>query len=73
MAMVVQAREASPRTPLLIGGGVGVETVTKALGVADAVIVSTALKRVSDWDQAGLSSGWDDAKVMAFLRAAGRT
>jgi predicted TIM-barrel enzyme len=73
MSMVAKVRKASPQIPLLIGGGVGAETVARVLGVVDAVMVSTALKRVADWRQAGLQSDWDAAKVKAFLRAAGRT
>ncbi len=72
MAMVAQVREANLRVPLLIGGGVGPETVAEALAVADAVIVSTALKQVSEWGEAGLSSDWDAAKVRALVAAAGK-
>jgi membrane complex biogenesis BtpA family protein len=71
-AMVRQVREANLPVPLLIGGGVGLETVAEALGVADAVIVSTALKQVSGWNQEGLDSHWDATKISALTAAARR-
>jgi membrane complex biogenesis BtpA family protein len=70
MAMVAQVREANLSVPLLIGGGVSQETVAEALRVADGVVVSTALKRISGWNQVALSSDWDAAKVGAFVAAA---
>jgi membrane complex biogenesis BtpA family protein len=69
IALVAQVREANLPVPLLIGGGVGAETVVKAFGVADAVIVSTAIKQVANWSQGALSSDWDAAKVGALVAA----
>jgi membrane complex biogenesis BtpA family protein len=70
LAMVAQVREADLSVPLLIGGGVGPERVADALTVADAVIVSSALKRIKGWSKAALFSDWDPAKVRAFVEAA---
>ncbi|MGC8787933.1 MAG: BtpA/SgcQ family protein, partial [Anaerolineae bacterium] len=56
--------------PLFIGGGVTAENIAQALQVADGVIVSTALKRVSDWSAAAIGSDWDAEKVRAFMSAA---
>jgi len=69
-ALVNQVRQAGVSAPLLIGGGVGAETVAQALDVADAVIVSTALKRDGSWTQAALASDWDTAKIETLVAAA---
>jgi hypothetical protein len=70
LRMVSEVRGAEQGVPLIAGGGVTVETVARALGTADAVIVSTALKRVASWSPAGLESDWDPQQVRAFVLAA---
>lgn len=68
--MLVQARSAQPSVPLIIGGGVTAENVAEALQLADAIIVSTALKETSSWTADALDSDWDPHKVRAFVAAA---
>lgn len=58
-------REALPRGFLLAGSGVRAETVAEVLGLADAVIVGTALKRGSR-----TAAPVDPARVLRFTRAA---
>lgn len=72
LEMVSQVREASIGVPLLIGGGVGPETMAEALQVADAVIVSSALKQTPGWHAAALSSDWDRGKVRALVTEASK-
>jgi membrane complex biogenesis BtpA family protein len=67
--MVSQVQEATLGVPLWIGGGVTAENVAEALAVADGVIVSTALKRVSSWVAEALESDWDADKVRALVAA----
>ncbi|MFI5402336.1 MAG: BtpA/SgcQ family protein [Planctomycetota bacterium] len=58
-------REALPRAFLLAGSGVREQTVAEILGVADAVIVGTALKRGGR-----TLAPVDPARVLRFTRAA---
>jgi membrane complex biogenesis BtpA family protein len=67
--MVGQVQQAALGVPLWIGGGVAAENVAQALAVADGVIVSTALKRVSSWAADALASDWDVDKVRALVAA----
>jgi membrane complex biogenesis BtpA family protein len=67
--MVGQVQQAALGVPLWIGGGVTAENVAQALAVADGVIVSTALKRVSSWAADALDSDWDVDKVRALVAA----
>ena len=67
--MAGEVQQAALGVPLCIGGGVTAENVAEALAVADAVIVSTALKRVSSWAADALDSDWDVDKVRAFVAA----
>jgi membrane complex biogenesis BtpA family protein len=67
--MVGQVQQAALGVPLWIGGGVVAENVAQALAVADGVIVSTALKRVSSWAADALDSDWDVDKVRALVAA----
>jgi hypothetical protein len=67
LALATQVREAGVSVPLLIGGGLDAETEAEALGVADAVIVSTALKQVSGWEHIALPTDWDVTKVKTLV------
>lgn len=58
-------RKALPRAFLLAGSGVRAETVKEVLGIADAVIVGTALKRGGR-----TTAPVDPARVRRFTRAA---
>ncbi len=60
-------REAVPHVFLLAGSGVRAETVARILGIADAVIVGTALKRGGR-----TAAPVDRARVLRFTRAARR-
>jgi len=71
LEMISEVRRSKLPIPLLIGGGVGVENVAEALRTADGLIVSTALKKISEWSAQALWSDWDVDKVKAFLNAAG--
>jgi membrane complex biogenesis BtpA family protein len=68
--MVEDVRHVNLGVPLSIGGGVRAQNVAQALRLADAVIVSTALKRISSWTVDALGSDWDPDKVRAFVEAA---
>lgn len=70
ITMVEEVRHAKLGVPLFIGGGVSAENVAQALRVADGIIVSTALKRISDWSAEAIGSDWDADKVKAFMSAA---
>lgn len=70
MTMIDEVRHAGLGVPLLLGGGVTAGNVAQALQVADGVIVSTALKRVSDWSADAIGSDWDVDKMRAFTSAA---
>lgn len=67
--MVRQVQKAALGVPLWMGGGVTADNVVQALAVADGVIVSTALKRISSWAANALDSDWDQDKVRAFVAA----
>jgi membrane complex biogenesis BtpA family protein len=67
--MVREVQQAALGVPLWIGGGVTAENVAEALALADGVIVSTALKRVSTWDADGLASDWDADKIRTLVAA----
>jgi membrane complex biogenesis BtpA family protein len=69
IAMVDEVQRANLGVPLFIGGGVTAENVAQALQVADGVIVSTALKRISAWSADAIGSDWDVDKVRAFVSA----
>ena len=70
-SMLAQAKTSGLEVPLIIGGGVSVATASLAFQSADAVIVSTALKRNADWTPEALESDWDSQLVRAFVAAAG--
>lgn len=67
--MVHQVQQMALGVPLLIGGGITAENVAAALTVADGVIVSTALKRVSSWAADALDSDWDVGKLRTLVAA----
>lgn len=69
--MVTEVAKAGLGVPLIIGGGVSTTTVARALELVDAVIVSTALKKIPSWSAEGLESDWDPEQVRAFVAAAG--
>jgi membrane complex biogenesis BtpA family protein len=62
---VRRLRATLPRAPVLVGSGVGIETVGDVLAVADGAIVGTALTREN---RAG--SGIDPARVSGLVEAA---
>jgi hypothetical protein len=70
LARVHAARAAGVRRPILIGGGIDAGNVRGALGVADGVVVSTALMRrgagrdeIRRWDPALCRQLMDAARV----------
>jgi membrane complex biogenesis BtpA family protein len=67
--MVREVQQAALGVPLWMGGGVTAENVAEALALADGIIVSTALKRISTWDAGALASNWDEDKVRALVAA----
>lgn len=69
--MLAEVNQSNLGVPLIIGGGVTTSTVADALALADAVIVSTALKKIPSWSAEALESDWDPEQVRAFVAAAG--
>jgi predicted TIM-barrel enzyme len=68
LARVHAARAAGVRRPILIGGGIDAGNVRAALGVADGVVVSTALmRRGAGRDE---TKRWDPALCRQFMDAA---
>ena len=67
--MLDEVRGAKVKVPLLLGGGATPDNIAQALEHADGVIVSTALKPVSEWSHAGLASDWDEDRCMALMDA----
>lgn len=61
-------RNAGVRKPLLLGGGADITNVAEVFGLADGVIVSTALKR-KDTSPNDLVQ-WDLERVQRFMEAA---
>jgi len=67
LKMLDEVRSAKVGVPLLLGGSANPENVAQALESADGVIVSTALKPVSEWSHSGLASDWDADRCMALM------
>ncbi|MGH9175550.1 MAG: BtpA/SgcQ family protein, partial [Vicinamibacterales bacterium] len=62
MAHIEEAKAAVPTTPVLVNTGVRIETVARALAIADGVIVGTGLKRDgSTWNPV------DPDRVLRFM------
>ena len=61
---VRRVKQAVPDRPIWIGSGVTAETVTECLGVADATIVGSSLKRGGK-----ATAGLDPQRVRAFMKA----
>ena len=70
LSMVQQVQAINVEAPLIVGGGVSGATVSSVLRMADAVIVSTSLKKVPSWSPEALESDWDPEQVRAFVAAA---
>jgi predicted TIM-barrel enzyme len=68
LARVVAARQAGVQAPIVIGGGITEQNVGSALDCADAVVVSTALRR----EGAALDDMrlWDRDKILRLMEAA---
>jgi predicted TIM-barrel enzyme len=70
IARVGAARAAGVKRPILIGAGVTADNVATALDAADAVVVSTSLRRDgAAYDDFNL---WDKNKVLRLMEAAQR-
>lgn len=70
LEMLEQVRAAELGAPLFLGGGANAGNISRALEVADGVIVSSALKATSGWSRAALASEWSEDKIKAFVAAA---
>jgi len=69
LQMLDEVRGAKVNVPLLLGGSANPENIAQALEHADGVIISTALKPVSEWSHAGLASDWDEGRCKALMDA----
>lgn len=65
---IARAGKAGIKTPTVIGGGVTAANVTRALGAADMVVVSSSLLRDGAAEDA--LDRWDPARIRNFMEAA---
>ena len=68
LQMVEDVHKSDIRTKILIGGGVNVGNVSKALRIADSVIVSSAFKKVGGFTPESMLMDWDLEKMKGFMR-----
>lgn len=73
LEMLAQVRAVDLGVPLFLGGGANEGNISRALKVADGVIVSSALKDTTGWSRAALASEWSEDRIRAFVAAAQNT
>ena len=67
--MIEAVANSDVKTPILIGGGVNAGNLSRALRIADGIIVSSAFKTQPGFTRETMLMDWDPEKMKGFMDA----